>query len=150
MTSKESRVQNKEEIQGGRSFFLPGKAPAAIWLRGLLFKPLDRSLFVFEQFAADYFHQVPCDQPRWLRYQANLCSQHVLSARFTVGSPPREPAALSSYQQVAPGPGQGIHLWMPGPALQLFQLTSTGQTGGKEGHLGDQKAPGGQTSSKGL
>ena len=67
MMSRESKVQNKEEIQGGRLVFLPGKAPAAIWLRGLLFKPLDRSLFVFEQFAADYFHQIPYDQLRWLR-----------------------------------------------------------------------------------
>ncbi|KAL0606009.1 hypothetical protein AAY473_022608 [Plecturocebus cupreus] len=47
MLSTDSRVQNKEEIQGGRSFCLPGGAPAAIWLRGLLLKPLERSLFVF-------------------------------------------------------------------------------------------------------
>lgn len=40
-------VQNKEEIQGGRSFSLPGMPPVAIWLRGLLFKPLDHGLFVF-------------------------------------------------------------------------------------------------------
>lgn len=47
MTSKECRVQNKGEIQGGRSCFLPGKAPVTIWLRGLLFRPLDHGLFVF-------------------------------------------------------------------------------------------------------
>lgn len=48
------------------------------------------------------------------------------------GSPPREAAAFVSYQQVAPGPGQSFHLWMPGPAFQLFQWTSAGQTGVKD------------------
>lgn len=47
MTSEESRVQNKEEIQRARSCFLPGEAPAAIWLRGLPVRPLDHGLFVF-------------------------------------------------------------------------------------------------------
>lgn len=62
MTSEECRGQNKEEIQGGRPFFLPGRAPTAIWLRGLLFRPLDPGLFVFEKLAADYFHHLPYNQ----------------------------------------------------------------------------------------
>lgn len=81
-----SDIQNKEEIQGGRSFSLPGTPPAAIWLRGLLFKPLDRGLFVFQEFAADYFHQIPYNPLRWLPLQANLRSQPVLPAGFTVPS----------------------------------------------------------------
>lgn len=79
MMSKEHGVQNKGEIQGGRSCFLPGRAPVAIWRRGLLFRPLDRGLFVFLEFAADYFHQFPatnCTAP----LAASLCSQRVLSA----------------------------------------------------------------------
>lgn len=81
MTSKESRVQNKEEIQGGRSCFLPGKVPAAIWLRGLFFKPLD-CLF-FRSLQLIIF--INALQPTVLAPLAeNLYSQCVLLAGFTV------------------------------------------------------------------
>lgn len=60
-----ARSRTKKKFRAEEVFFLPplsGTAPANHLVEGLLFRPLDRALFVLWEFAADGVRQIPCSQ----------------------------------------------------------------------------------------
>lgn len=126
LPSRESRVQNKEEIQGGRAFLFPGRAPAAIWWRGCC-----SNLWIIGQL---FFGSLQLGM--FIKFSTTNCVHHSFCKQISAGqeSFPLSWRVISWEPTVSLFSHQGV-LGQKGPSpLDAWASPQADSNSGDEGH----------------